>query len=1336
MNGILKFLLLITFLALPIQSYADVETSSRLIYFRSHVDEAKNLLSDRCKDYSSDDVSKHEFLFVRDRECESAITAVQEDKDFKQNGEIIERLTKIHSNLLTLVSTKGDKNGLRYLKFKESFEQSPKDAENFIISCVDDFERVRNNGIECLSAVEVILDKQQKWRDVELKRIKDEEEFDNNYRKYLKANENKVDELMQGKCKKLVSDPWYKYDDKIQDKECNIVLLENDRLERIRRLFDLEKKYKDTSSEKHTINYYRKNISEAENVQKNCQTGLKKGDECDYVEEVLNKKKKDDAIKAAYLEEYKNHPAIIWQSIENCREGVEKDEIKCQTAEDLVREKLLEKKEVGDLRKYIEYYKSNQQEARALIRGECSNFLPDEKVFEIDLRCEGAMKATDESRMLADSKKLLEQLIKIKVNISELINNKKYAQDNRYKQSYSYFGDNPKEAESYVGSCLDIDFTKKNGLACLAAIEMVMARAQKIIDNNSNSQVLEEKYRDHYSKYFEKNPDRLTEVLQGKCREAMLDPWYQYDPEMQELECNVAVEVKKKLDKNNQVQIVATASEKSLEYYINNIDESKRLDLACNKLKNKNKNCEYAAKALQENANSENIKSQYFEQYKKDMAQAWNILGNCNNDNEKNKLKCEAVQNVVKDRMRERKDFGQLKKYIEYYKINREEALSMLRGKCLSFMPNDKTFEVDLKCEAAIKASSESQISKDNHELLAKLQEIKNNISVLINNKNYENDSRYKQAFSDFKNKKKEAEDYVTSCLNMEKAKLNGLACIAAIDILRNFIEKTFVDENAAKALETRYLDNYRNLFANNPEKIQEVLDGRCKELLLDPWYQYDKEIQDMECNIALESKSNRNKKTAPVIVATASEKSFEYYKDNIDEAKKLYIDCKHKKSKDKNCEYADNALKDREIVDKKKAEYRAVYDKDISIAWSDLENCRNGSEKNKIKCETVQEMSKQRIEQKKQNSQLSKYIEYYKLHQEEARSLLRGKCLNFISDDKTFEVDLNCEGAMKALGENRISRDNQELLSQLENIKSNISVMINNKNYQDDKRYKLFYANFNEKKKEAQTYSTSCLDIENAKRNGLACIAAINVVKEGIEQNTQKDDAGKMTEEKYREHYRRYFTKNPNKMSEVLNGKCKELLLDPWYQYDPEVQEIECNVAIEMKKKEVVKKSAVTENTAIDRNMSYYENNIPEAKELDSECRQGIVKDVAHCQYAMMAYKKFDTEEKKRTEYEAFYKTHILAAKYYVKWCKGAMLIFDTRCTIAQDAIKNHVPRKIDEEKKKQYYDNFRAHPMDAKNVLDGKCKEMIADTWYFLDKEMQNEECDAAAEAMMDRF
>jgi hypothetical protein len=104
--------------------------------------------------------------------------------------------------------------------------------------------------------------------------------------------------------------------------------------------------------------------------------------------------------------------------------------------------------------------------------------------------------------------------------------------------------------------------------------------------------------------------------------------------------------------------------------------------------------------------------------------------------------------------------------------------------------------------------------------------------------------------------------------------------------------------------------------------------------------------------------------------------------------------------------------------------------------------------------------------------------------------------------------------------------------------------------------------------------------------------------------------------------------------------------------------------------------------------------------------------------------------DTRKRVEYKEFYKGHLLAAQFHLRWCKSVMINFDMQCQVVAEILKDHKDRVEDPELVKKFTAFFKANPFEAKLAVLGKCAEKIADSWYFLDKNLQTEECNAAVE------
>ena len=70
------------------------------------------------------------------------------------------------------------------------------------------------------------------------------------------------------------------------------------------------------------------------------------------------------------------------------------------------------------------------------------------------------------------------------------------------------------------------------------------------------------------------------------------------------------------------------------------------------------------------------------------------------------------------------------------------------------------------------------------------------------------------------------------------------------------------------------------------------------------------------------------------------------------------------------------------------------------------------------------------------------------------------------------------------------------------------------------------------------------------------------------------------------------------------------------------------------------------------------------------------------------------------------------------------------TACSVdlSKKILNEYKPKKISKQKEAEYYEILKEQPFEAKAALEGGCKEIMSDPWYFLDENLQDERCNAA--------
>ena len=67
-----------------------------------------------------------------------------------------------------------------------------------------------------------------------------------------------------------------------------------------------------------------------------------------------------------------------------------------------------------------------------------------------------------------------------------------------------------------------------------------------------------------------------------------------------------------------------------------------------------------------------------------------------------------------------------------------------------------------------------------------------------------------------------------------------------------------------------------------------------------------------------------------------------------------------------------------------------------------------------------------------------------------------------------------------------------------------------------------------------------------------------------------------------------------------------------------------------------------------------------------------------------------------------------------------------DVHCTVIENILQKHVDKELNPKLKEDLKKQFKNNILNI-IILEGECKDKISDRWYFLDKNMQSENCNA---------
>lgn len=271
----------------------------------------------------------------------------------------------------------------------------------------------------------------------------------------------------------------------------------------------------------------------------------------------------------------------------------------------------------------------------------------------------------------------------------------------------------------------------------------------------------------------------------------------------------------------------------------------------------------------------------------------------------------------------------------------------------------------------------------------------------------------------------------------------------------------------------------------------------------------------------------------------------------------------------------------------------------------------------------------------------------------------------------------------------------------------------------------------------EAQDFILLCMAIPlKAQKNNIECQSAMLALLGSLKMVQQEELAQQEQELRYRE----YFRSSAEKVDDLLEGRCKGILNDPWYEFDESLHDKECDAALVAKKqlrKLKLFEQQEEEKKKKGKDIAYYRGDIDAAKQRAASCRDDVNKD-PECRAAMQATEEVAAEERKRSQYVDYYLTHPLAAQYFIAECASRMAHFNIECQAALEAIKKQ-PEKLpekDQAKEAAFVREFRNNPFEARIIVGGlRCRSLFADQWYYLDESLQDEECDAAAKVVYGR-
>lgn len=1293
------------------------EKEKDIVYFRQHMNEARQTLFDRCKwtpnpiGISSDDM-------FANKECTIVRQVIQEDLEVKKRDELIDRIRALKQKL------KVSKNKERYQVAFRRYNKNPKEAGEFIIECLDLPEKLIQNDLECRAAVDVQLTDLLERRKLYEARILREANYKEFYRQKFSNNEKMVDELLEGRCKKLMNNPWYRYSADVQDQECNAAYDEKKRERRIVRQEEIEK----IQEEARGTGYYHENYDDAEKLAEQCRAGsVINLVNCNFVIDMIDSYNSHSVDWEKYQKFFADNMDEARNSIERCRSGEEADKIKCEAAMSVLHEEILEKKETEEFERYLAYYESNIDKAETLMK-KCEEYMgnTEDDVLLIKQECKAAQQVINKHAEFSNRKKLIEQFEKIAPAIEE------EKKSDKYLESYVYFQNNPSETDGFIEECIkDSSRFLKNKTECYAAIGLTLERLRNEQEKDIAAEELRFNHKDQFYKFFRDNPDKIEPLLEGRCKPIMSDPWYYYDPDIQDKECNAANEERLRLKRIARAREVEMEKKKgrTIAFYRKNPAEAEAVNNDCTSEESliDEKNCAMAKRVVDELKALDEKKYQYRKYFEDNTEVARSVIDQCNAGKEKDKEKCNIALSIISKEMEQEKSQKKFERYYNYYRSNLEQVKTKQEGRCKDYhgRVEGDILVKDEECEAVNQVLAESTLSAEQNQLLQELQKTREKLPL------GQKDILYYTFYKDFSANIKNTEDYILYCAaNDEEKKNNKTKCRAAVDAMIAYLNDKRAAELAKLEKDKSLNEQYRKYFREHADEIDKILEGRCKSLMTDPWYAVDNDIQDTECNaarsekrrllrLAEEEEYNKQKDTT---------RSFEYYARNIDQAEETGAKCRSGVIGNiENCSFAIDVLNQIAAKEEEKKKYQTLFEKDKDAVWEAMEACSAGSEKNEIKCKIAFNILNEDLKHKKDQIKIKHYIGYFRTKIDEARGLMKGRCGKYTGTvgGDVLLLDEECEAADFVVREDIAVKERDQLISELIRLQDKLT--IDGK----DNDYFAFTKYFSEDLKAAEDFIVNCSNSEETRRERRKeCRSAVDSMLGYLEVAREEERAKQEKEKEQKEYYRKYFIEHPEEAAKLLEGRCKILMANPWYKIDPDIQDKECNEAlysIKKEQQEALQAEQKQEKVEL-RDLDYFRNNLKIAGEMTKICSDGKIDDLFVCNFAIQATGERDMQERERKKFSEFYSTHLLAAKYHLTWCKSARAEFDVRCEVASDIVEKIKPKKKSHKKEDKYRKYFKNNPMEAKLLMVSKCREMMADSWYFLDENMQDEKCDAA--------
>jgi hypothetical protein len=355
----------------------------------------------------------------------------------------------------------------------------------------------------------------------------------------------------------------------------------------------------------------------------------------------------------------------------------------------------------------------------------------------------------------------------------------------------------------------------------------------------------------------------------------------------------------------------------------------------------------------------------------------------------------------------------------------------------------------------------------------------------------------------------------------------------------------------------------------------------------------------------------------------------------------------------------------------------------------------------------------------------------YFMQNQEEAKKLLEGACKGYTGQKDIFVGGQECQSAIDGMELAKDSSQRDALISELRTLEKEYLVKINLTTPEQKKDLERSVSIFSEDISLTEKFIASCISSEEkAQANAFECFSAIKAMMLLLEKQQKQEQENIKNDAEQQDYYKKYFIENPKKVTELLQGRCKDIFSNQWYQLNGNAKDQECEAAFaEHKRLQKIKKDQELEKlNSIKKDEAYFIANIEITKQISTNCINGTIENIDDCTMSLKALETVEEDKNKRLEYKSYYKNHILAAKYKLKWCKTNLVKFDAHCYVVLDILKNHKDKILDEEVLKSESAYFKQNSFEAQLTLLGECADKVSDSWYYLDVNMQTERCNAA--------